>query len=473
VPGESGALKVLAVDLGASSGRVALGTLDGGVLDVEILHRFPNGAVPVRGGLYWDVLGLWREVLHGLTLAARRGPVASVGVNTWGVDYALTDEHGELVGGVHHYRDPRTRGVLEEAFALMPRADLYAHTGTQLLPINTAFQLRRESPERLGAARQLLMTPDLFHFWLCGQAVSERTIASTSQLYDPRTGDWSGPVLKALGLPAELLRPVVPAGTDLGELRPEVAQLTGLHGTRVTLPAAHDTASAVAAVPAEGEDWAFISSGTWTLVGLEVPEPLLTPAALAAELTNEAGADDRTLLMKNGMGLWILQQCNEGWKLDYADLYARAAEVASGPRIDPEDARFAAPGADMPLRVQAYCRETGQTPPQTPFELTRCLLESLAREAARSLTLLERVSQRTVQTVHLVGGGSRISLLGQLIADASGRRVVAGPVEATLIGNLLIQAQTLGHLRPGERRGVVRRSGPLHTFLPQEAAAHA
>ncbi|WP_225429820.1 rhamnulokinase [Deinococcus detaillensis] len=471
-------MSFIAVDLGASSGRVALGRLEGQPpqqrLSIEILHRFPNGGVPVRGGLYWDVLNIWREILHGLKLAAGRGEVASVGVNTWGVDYGLVDKRGELLGGVRHYRDSRTDGVLTRAFGLMPRADLYAHTGIQLLPINTAFQLLCESPTRLESAHKLLMTPDLFHFWLSGKAVCERTIASTSQMYDPRSREWSKSVLDALNLPANLLPEPVPAGTDLGPLTPEVSRLTNLSGTQVIAPAAHDTASAVAAVPAEGQDWAFVSSGTWTLVGLEVPEPVLTPAALAAELTNEAGANDQTLLMKNGMGLWLLQQCDLAWKLDYADLYAQAAQVEAGPLIDPEDARFAAPGADMPQRVQAYCLETQQTPPQTPAEITRCIVESLAQATAKALTVLEEVSGKHLNTVHIVGGGSQIALLNQRIADLSGKTVMAGPVEATLIGNLLIQAQTLGYLRRDELRGVVRRSETVQIFEPAALeAAHA
>lgn len=474
----------LAIDLGASSGRVALGTVRDGRLDVEVLHRFPNGGVPLPNaegsGLYWDVLGLWREVLAGLTLAARRGPVASVGVTSWAVDYALLDGNGRLLDGVHHYRDPRTDGVMAEFLGRVPRAEVYAHTGIQFLPFNTAYQLlahERQSPGLLGRAQRLLLVPDLLHFWLSGQAVTEVTNASTTQLYDPQRGDWSPEMLRACGIPASLLPRVVQPGHDLGELRPEIAALTGLRGTRVIVPATHDTASAVAAVPAQGgadgaTDWAYVSSGTWSLVGVETPAPILSRSALDQNLTNEAGVGGTTRLLKNVMGLWPLQQCREAWGADFAELYREAAHLdAGGPRIDPDDARFLPPGLDMPERVQAECRETGQAVPVTPAEITRCVLDSLAARTAQVLDGIERVTGQPIRRVHVVGGGAQIELLNQLIADASGKEVVAGPVEATLTGNLLIQAEALGGIPAGHRREVVRASQPLRTFQPRRRLA--
>ena len=446
---------------------MALGTFQGGKLHVEVLHRFPNGGVPVRGELYWDVLGLWREVLHGLKLASGHGPVASVGVNSWAVDYALLDGAGELLGNVHHYRSARLDGVMGRVRARLSDQLIYAATGIQFLPFNTLYQLAAERPERLARAETLLLVPDLLHFWLCGARVTERTNASTTQLYDPRSGDWAYALLDALKLPARLLPPIVEAGTDLGELSEEVARETGLYGARVIAPATHDTASAVAAVPARGHAWAYVSSGTWSLVGVETPAPVLTDAARLANLTNEAGVGGTTRLLKNVMGLWPLQECRRAWGADFAALYADAERVAAGgPLIDPDDARFLPPGTDMPARVQAFCAESGQRVPQTPAEIVRCVLDSLARRTAEVLEQLEAVQERPIHTVYVVGGGARIGLLNQLTADWSGRAVVAGPVEATLLGNLLVQAGAGGQIPTGAGREVVRASETLTTFTP-------
>ncbi|OLV17759.1 rhamnulokinase [Deinococcus marmoris] len=466
--------RFIAIDLGASSGRVALGTLEGGKLQVEILHRFPNGGVPVRGQLYWDILGLWREVLHGLKLASRHGEIASVGVNSWAVDYGLLDGRGDLLGQVHHYRSPRLSGVMERVRAQLSDERIYDATGIQFLPFNTLYQLAAEAPEHLVRAQTMLMVPDLLHFWLCGVAVTERTNASSTQFFNPQTGTWAAELLNALEIPTGILPRIVEAGSVLGELLPEVSRETGLGGVQVIMPATHDTASAVAAVPAEGTGWAYVSSGTWSLVGIETPQPVITPRTRAENLTNEAGVGvdgqgATTRLLKNVMGLWIIQQCNEGWGLEYGELYAQAQAVEGGPLIDPDDARFSPPGADMPVRVQTYCRETGQAVPQTPAEITRCVLDSLAHRTAQILDVLEDVSGQPISTVHIVGGGSQIGVLNQLIADASGKTVVAGPVEATLMGNLLIQA---GASLP-EARQIVRDSCDLRTFLPRQSAPHA
>ncbi|GAA4023836.1 rhamnulokinase family protein [Deinococcus rubellus] len=459
----------IAIDLGASSGRVALGTVEGGKLKVEILHRFPNGGVPVRGQLYWDILGLWREVLHGLKLASSYGQIASIGVNSWAVDYGLVGKSGDLLGQVHHYRSPCLGGVMEQVRAQLTDEAIYSATGIQFLPFNTLYQLAAESPETLKRADKLLMIPDLLHFWLCGVAVTERTNASTTQFYNPQTGGWAADLLDALDIPLSLLPPIAEAGADLGALSPEVVRETQLTGTRVVLPATHDTASAVAAVPAEGQGWAYVSSGTWSLVGIETSQPIISARSLAENLTNEAGVGGTTRLLKNVMGLWIIQQCNEVWKLDYADLYAQAAGVASGPTIDPDDVRFLPPGADMPLRVQTSCVQSGQRSPQTPAEITRCVLDSLALRTAQILNTLEEVGGQRIDTMHVVGGGSQIALLNQLIADASGKTVVAGPVEATLMGNLLIQAG----LPLTELRRTVRDSCELQTFSPKTATVQS
>ena len=358
---------------------------------------------------------------------------------------------------------------MERVRAKLSDEAIYSATGIQFLPFNTLYQLAAEAPETLKRADKLLMIPDLLHFWLCGVAVTERTNASSTQFFNPLTGGWAAGLLDSLGISTQLLPEIVESGTVLGQLTPDVERETGLTGVQVIVPATHDTASAVAAVPAQGPHWAYISSGTWSLVGIETPQPVITARSLAENLTNEAGVAGTTRLLKNVMGLWIIQQCNEVWKLDYADLYAQAAGVASGPTIDPDDARFLPPGADMPQRVQAYCVQSGQTPPQTPAEITRCVLDSLALRTAQILSTLEEVGGQQIDTVHVVGGGSQIALLNQLIADASGKTVIAGPVEATLMGNLLIQAgQSLTELRR-----TVRDSCELQTFSPKAAAVQS
>ena len=464
----------LAIDLGASSGRVALGTLEDGRLSTRILHRFPNGGVPVPGPggmrLYWDVLGLWQGVLHGLRLAAAEGiQIASVGVNSWAVDYALLDRHGALLGGgIRHYRDTRTGGQMERAFALVTREEIYARTGIQFLPFNTLYQWLSEDPQQLRAAHRALLVPDLLHFWLCGRAVSEQTNASTTQLYDPSSGNWSEPLLTRLGLPTGLFPETVPPGTMLGPLSPEIEALTGLRGVQVVAGATHDTASAVAAVPATGSDWAYVSSGTWSLVGLETARPFISAETLRHNLTNEAGVGGTTRLLKNVMGLWMVQECCRLWGVsEYAALYAAAAaEPPGGPVIDPDDARFLAP-ADMTAQVRLACQESEQPVPQTRAQTVRVVLDSLAWKVAAVLNILEEVSGQPIRTVHVVGGGSQIDLLNILIAEASGRVVVAGPVEATLEGNLLVQAATLGLLGASQIRDVVRASAALRTFHPR------
>ena len=456
----------VAVDLGASGGRVALGTVANGRLEVEILHRFAYAPVSLRGGLYWDVLAIWREILRGLALAGQVGGVESVGVNSWAVDYGLIDAEGNLLDGVHHYRSPRNTGVMEAKTEEIGREAIYAATGLQFLPFNTAYQLvahRRDAPVVVAtAADRLLMVPDLFHFWLSGERSHERTNASTTGLYDPHRKDWSPAMLGAFGVPESLLGPISEPGTTLGPLVPEIAEATRLTGTRVVLPATHDTASAVVAVPATGDDdWAYVSSGTWSLVGIEIPAPIVTPEALRTNLTNEAGLGGTTRLLKNLMGLWILQECRRAWgDVPFETLYAEAEKIEDAPTFDPDDARFLAPGLDMPDRVRALAGVSERG------EIVRAILESLARRTAEILDVLERVSGREIRTVHVVGGGSQIDLLNRRIAERSGRTVVAGPVEATLIGNLLVQAQACGSICPGTIREIVRAGTASKRYAP-------
>lgn len=457
----------VAIDLGASGGRIAVGTVSHGSLSVEVLHRFPNGGTWLPTGLYWNHLGLWAEILHGLSLAGQGGAVDTVGVNSWGVDYALLDENGLLLDGVHHYRDLRTEGVMEKVFERMPREEIYHRTGIQFMPLNTIYQLVAHdlaAPGILSRARRLLFVPDLIHHFLCGSTVSELTIASTSQLYDPRRRAWDRRLMAQCGIPEHLFGEIVEPGTLLGEVRPEI----GVAGAKVIAPASHDTASAVAAVPASRDrGWAYLSSGTWALAGVECQAPVIDDQTLSLNLTNEAGVDGTTRLLKNITGLWILQECRRAWgNPDYEALYSEAEAAFCSARIDPDDARFAQVADDMPGQVRAFCEEAGQTPPQTRGEIVRCILESLADRSAQVVEQLQSVTGSRIETIHIVGGGSQIGFLNQLIANASGREVVAGPTDATLIGNLLVQAQGFGRIAAGELRVAVRQSAEFATFKP-------
>lgn len=455
----------LAVDLGASGGRVALGTIQEGKLSVEILHRWPHAGVSVRGRLYWDVLGIWKEILHGLSKSPK--DAESVGVNTWGVDYGLLDGDGTLLDGVHHYRCARNSRSFEETTASLGRNWIYGETGIQFLPFNTIYQLvahRRDSPGLFAAARSLLMLPDLFHYWLSGERANERTIASTTGLYDPQSGNWSEPLFGALEVPVSLVGPLSEPGTVLGLLLPEVAAETGLRNAKVVLPASHDTASAVAAVPALGDDYAYVSSGTWSLVGIETIRPFLDAKALAAGLTNEAGVNGTTRLLKNVMGLWILQECRRAWGDPPYDTLYQEAEPYETPDVrtfDPDDPEFLAPGTDMPNRIAGkigHGHERGY--------VVRSILESLAQKTSEVVGSLETVTERTIRTIHVVGGGSQIDLLNRLIAKSTGRKVIAGPVEATLMGNLLVQTEAMGSIPKGAIRDVVRAGTNLKVYEP-------
>ena len=483
----------LAVDLGAESGRVMAGALDDGRVELTEVHRFANGPVsmPAAGGgasLRWDLPMLWGQTLTGLTKAARRfgGNVKSVGVDTWGVDHVLLSETGELLGLPWHYRDARTGGGPDEAFAAVPRQEIFTGTGIQFLPINTLYQLRatrRDHPELLAAADRLLMMPDWLHRGLCGSDAVEFTNASTTQLVDPKTRDWNRDLIARLDLPDRLFGEIVPPGADLGPLTAGIAAATGLAETvRVVAPATHDTASAVAAVPTErtgSADWAYISSGTWSLVGVETAAPVLSDAALAANVTNEGGVEGTNRLLKNVMGLWLVQGVRKSFargdrELDYDELTERAATAPPlASLIDPDDPRFLAP-ADMAAEIVGFCRDTGQPEPGDIGALVRCCLESLALRYADVLGSLAGLTGTPVETLHVVGGGCRNDLLNQFTANACGVPVVAGPVEATALGNVLVQAQAAGEFASlSELREIVRRSASPKRFNPTAAGEWA
>jgi rhamnulokinase len=476
------ALSFVAADLGAESGRVMVGRFDGDRLSLAEAHRFDSRPVALPDGLHTDVLRIFAEIQHGLAAAARSGgELGSVAVDTWGVDFALMDGAGRLLGNPYHYRDVLGSGVLERTLARVSRSEIFKATGIQLLELNTLFQLvrlREREAAELAAARRLLMVPDLFSFWLSGRAANEYTIATTSQCFDTRRGEWARGLLERLSLPPGIFGEVVPPGTMLGELRPEIAGETGAGRLPVIAVGGHDTALAVAAVPARGRDFAYISSGTWSLLGAEIDGACVDDASLAANFTNEGGVCGTIRFLKNLCGLWLVQECRRSWarggKADSYDELTAMAASAPGFRslVDVDSPAFAAPG-DMPARIQASCRQTGQPVPETKAEIVRCALDSLALKYRHVLATMEGILGRRLEPLHVVGGGSRNRLLCQLAADATGRTVVAGPVEATAAGNVALQAMALGHLGSrdlAEARDLVRRSFEIAEYEPRRGA---
>ena len=469
------ALRLVAVDLGAESGRAVVGTFDGERLALEDVHRFPNVPVTLAGTLHWDFLRLFGDVTAGLRRAAAGGSVASIGVDSWGVDFGLLDARGRLLANPVHYRDRRTEGMPDLAFLVVPRDEIYAATGIQFMPINTLYQLWsmvRAGDPLLGQADRMLMMADLFHHFLAGSAVAEYTNASTSQCLDPIARDWARPLLERFGIPTAILPPVVAPGTILGSLRDEIADETGLRDARVVAPGSHDTASAVVGAPLDGPTTAFLSSGTWSLIGLEMPAPVISAVSLAANLTNEGGVGGTVRLLRNVVGLWLVQESRRAlWPAGDAPSYEELATLAEAAPaftafIDPDDERFLRPG-NLPARVRAFCAETGQPVPDDTGTLIRVLLESLALRYAVAVDELARASGRPIEAIQVVGGGSNNRLLCRLTASATGLSVRAGPVEATASGNLCVQAIAAGELASiAEARELIARSFPVTAYEP-------
>jgi rhamnulokinase len=471
---------VAAVDLGAASGRVIVGHAAPKTLSIEEVHRFPNEPVKLPDGIHWDSLAIYREVLIGLGRASVRAPeIASVGVDSWAIDYGLLDRDGRLLGNPYAYRDPRGSRGAEIVHSRLSRAELYSRTGVQFLPFNTIYQLAASiGSAELDAAATVLLIPDLIGYWLAGVKAAETTNASTTGLLEVAASTWATDVVELVGLPRRILPDLRSAGERAGLLRPDVVEETGLRAsTALTLVGSHDTASAVVGVPAADDRFAYVSCGTWALVGLELDGPILTEASRVANFTNERGVDGRIRYLRNVTGLWLLQESMRTWERsgepqNLGALVSAAAELGvGGPLVDPDDPVFLAPG-DMPTRIAAACRASDQVVPETRAELVRCILDSLAAAFARTLRDAVRLSHRDVRVVHLVGGGSQNDLLCQLTADATGLPIIAGPAEATAIGNVVVQARAIGSIDGGIEtlRDLVRRTQPLRRFEPRATA---
>jgi len=470
--------QILAFDLGAESGRGLVGKFDGAKLGLDVVHRFPNGAVRTLDTLHWDVLHLWNEMTVALRKAhAEHGELASLGVDTWGVDFALLGRGGTLLGNPRHYRDPHTETIMDETFRRVPREEVFRHTGIQFMRFNTVFQLLalvRDRSPLLDAAETMLLIPDLFHYWFTGIKANEYTDASTSQMLHPGERAWARELLGKLEIPGKLLGTLIEPGTVLGPLRNTVASEAGITPIPVIAPATHDTAAAVAAVPARGEAWAYISSGTWSLMGVETMTPQTGAKALAFNFTNEGGVGGTIRLLKNVMGLWLVQECRRAWQragktYSYEELM-RLAETAPalGSIVNPDHESFILP-QNMPAALAEFCIKTGQPTPSDPGAVVRCALESLALRYRWVLERLEELTGKRLDTIHIVGGGCLNTLLCQLTADCCKRTVVAGPVEATALGNVLVQMIGLGVIGSlAEGREIVRRSFDVRTYHPSD-----
>jgi rhamnulokinase len=466
----------IAVDLGAESGRVMLGTLEEGRVSLEEAHRFPNRVLAVNGHLHWDLVHMEKEIFAGVEKAARRNlPISGISADSWGVDYVLLDAKGGALGQPYCYRDVRTADSPARLFKKLPFAEIYQETGIQFMAINTVFHFeaqQQDDPAILSGADHFLNIADYFNARLSGVEAAEQSLASTTQLYNPKTHAWSDKLISALGLKKSLFPKIVPSGTVLGPVAGELKNYPSLAQAQVVATCSHDTGGAVVAVPATGHNWAYLSSGTWSLLGTELPKPIVTDAAQEAGFTNEVGFGGTIRFLKNIAGLWVVQECRRAWEADgqsftYEELTRLAVE--NGPasaHISLQDPRFLSAG-DMPDKITSFCRETVQPVPATPGQFVRTILESLALTYAQTLRQLESLVGHKFEKLHIVGGGSRSHLLNQLAAGATGLPVVTGPVEATAIGNILIQALALGHLESAAHlRRIVEDSFPTQIFLP-------
>lgn len=472
--------KVLAVDFGASGGRVMLGRYDGKSIRVEEVHRFSNDPVVLNTTMYWDVLRLFYEIKQGIIKAKVHGSIQSIGVDTWGVDFGLIDERGDLLENPVHYRDKRTEGMLKKAFELVPKSELYAATGNQFMEINTAFQLlslKENRPELLSRADCLLLMPDLFNFFLSGVRASERSIVSTTQMSDPTKSGWEKEMIRKLGLPEELLTDVVETGTVLGPIRKDIQEELGVAPMDVIAVAGHDTQCALTAVPTQKDHFIFVSCGTWSLFGTELEQPNVTQMSEKLNVTNETGTEGKTSFLKNIIGLWLIQESRRQWRregkeFEFSELEKLAQEAQPFKSfIDPDAPEFV-PAGNIPERIREYCRRTGQPVPQTEGEIVRCINESLALKYRFSLEEIKACTGLSYDVIHMVGGGTQSALLCSFTASAAGMPVAAGPVEATVYGNIAIQLIAKGLIRDlKEARALIAASDEIITYEPKDTQA--
>ncbi|MFC1634826.1 rhamnulokinase family protein [Planctomycetota bacterium] len=477
--------RYIAVDLGAESGRVMLGTVSVDKITLEEIHRFGNGPIKEDGSLRWDFHRLLTEIKAGIGKAAKAAvpQVAGIGIDSWGVDFGLLDADGKLIENPYHYRDSRTNGITEKAFELISKRDIYENTGLQFLPFNSVYQLlamRLTNSGVLGKAKNLVFIADLFSYFLCGKVFAEYSLASTSQFMDMRTGQWSKEILDGLSLPMDIMPEIVDSGTVVGPLTAEVADEIGCGPIPVIAIGSHDTASAVVAVPAVGDaDWAYLSSGTWSLMGIEVPKAIINDKTFQYDFTNEGGVEKTIRLLKNIMGLWLMQECRRQWQREGTDLsYAELAAMAEKAEpfthhIDVDDSSFLAPG-EMPRRINDYLTKTGQKPIDDKGQMLRTVLESLALKYRSVMEAMEDVAGKKIDILHIVGGGIQNELLCQFTANALGKKVITGPVEATASGNILMQARAAGQIKSlAEAREILRNSFELKEYNPQQTSLWA
>ena len=477
-PKSSMAKHYLACDLGAESGRLVHGVLEENQLSLEEIHRFPNTPIRNQGSIHWNIDQLFHELQKGLEIAARlKQPFQSISCDSWGVDYILFDADNAPIPPTFHYRDPRTAIGTQRTFRRVDWPTIFAETGVQMMQLNALYQLAAEEKERLQNAQTLLGVGDGFNCLLGGKAVIEISMASTFQLFNPKAGAWSTRLLDLMDFPRELFPSVVPSGSRIGALSPELQRATGLPELEIVATCSHDTGAAVAAVPAKGPQWAYLSSGTWSLMGVERAEPILTDACRDLNFTNEIGYGNSIRLLKNISGLWLLQESRRVWEDEGSPYdYAKLTELARNAQpfaslVNPTEARFVAP-ENMPAAIAAFCQESEQPKPQGAGAVTRCILESLALLYRKTLEELEALTGESIEVLHIVGGGSKNDLLNQFTANAIQRPVITGPVEATAAGNILIQALALGHLQDlGEAREIVRGSSHLKTYSPMDREA--
>ena len=474
---------LLAIDLGASSGRVAWGKYNGKKLVIEIIHRFVNEPIEVSGHLYWDISRFLEEIKRGLVnyVNMTDEPLDGIGIDTWGSDYGLLDSKGNLLGNPYHYRDNRTSGMFERAFSIMPRAEIFKRTGIAFHPFNTLYQLlstKINEPELLEQAETMLLMPDLIAYFLTGRKSGEYTVSSTGQLVDANTRDWSKEILETMDFPKKIFSPIQQSGSITGNLSSDLCQDIGLPPVPVIAVAGHDTASAVVAVPATEDNFAYLSSGTWSLLGVEVPKPVINEKALKWNFTNEGGFNGTYRLLRNVMGLWIVQECKRQWDSEgYVSEFGQLVELAKQSEpfycfIDPDNEIFYSPG-DMPAKVQRFCENTGQKVPNDKKQVLRCVFESLALKYRWVTDKLEEIADgNRIEKLYIVGGGTKNHLLNQLTADSLGRQVVCGPSEATAVGNLLVQIGALEqNISLNQMRQVVANSFGCKIYKPKNSSA--